>query len=139
MAMGFVEQLKGDGRRLGAVSLCKLAPHGRQPGSAHGHVIRAGPEVVLVQDHSEARVRRVCYNPVEPFQPLRVDPILRVHMIEHEQIDPDEIEATVADVGKILCLEPTFFRLLPERVVTEDVDAPAKLNLFNCARVILQW
>ena len=108
MAVGFVEQLKGDSRRLAAVSLCELAPHGRQPGSAHGHVIRAGPEVVLVEMDIEARVRRACDNPIEPFQPLRVDPILRVHMLEHEQIDPDEIEATVADVGKVLCLEPTF-------------------------------
>jgi hypothetical protein len=45
---------------------------------------------------------------------------------ERLQVDADEIEAAAADFAEMALLEARFGRILPDRVVAEDVDAPVE-------------
>lgn len=78
---------------------------------------------MLVDDDSETGSLRVLDDIIELRQPLRLKPVLRIHELECLEVEADEIEAGVPDLGEVPPLEAAPARVRPVRVVTEDVDA----------------
>ena len=57
------------------------------------------------------------------FEPGGIEPVLRIHVPEGLEVDPDEIEAALADLGEVPRLEAALRRVVPDRIVAEHVDA----------------
>ena len=60
---------------------------------------------MLVDDDSEAGPLGMAHDVVELGEPRGIKPIVGVHVPERLQIQPDEVEAGVADLGEVPPLE----------------------------------
>ena len=84
--------------------------------------------IVLVEDDVEFLRRRFLHQPVEDGVPARGQLELVVHLAEAVEIDPHGVEATVLDDLEVPRLEAAPGRVLPQRVVTDDVHAALHLR-----------
>ncbi|MCW0450774.1 hypothetical protein NB706_003608 [Xanthomonas sacchari] len=122
LAVGLVEDLEQHRRRRVAVARGDLVPERQQPGPAQRGIGGAGVEVVFVQDHVQARGGGLVDHRIQRLQPGRVEPVVRVHVRERLQVDPHRAEAAVADRAVQRRAETRLRRVVPQRVVAEDVD-----------------
>src|SRR5256885_16271404 len=103
--MRLVQQLEGDiARRVGEPGR-DLRPKGRQPDPTGGSVLRAGVEVMPVNDDAEPGLLGVGDDLVELGEPGRIEPVLRVHVAKRLEVQPDKIEAAAADLSEVAPLK----------------------------------
>ena len=77
---------------------------------------------MLVEDNPEPCLLRFANDVVELGQPDGIEPVLRIHVAERVKGHADEIEAGFADLGEVAPLEAPLARIIPIRVVAENVD-----------------
>ena len=126
LAMRLVEQLERYRCGRGSVALADLSPERLEPGFAGVGIVGAFVEVVLVDDDRQPGIARLSDHPVERRQPARVEPVLRVHMVERLKDQADEVEAPLADGREMARLKSGMRRVRPQRVVPQHVDAAVK-------------
>ena len=129
LVMRLVEQLEGNVARRLREPRRDLLPESGQSCPAKVEILRAGVEVMLVDDHAETRPLGVADYVIELGEPSGVEPVLRVHVPERLQVEAHEIEAAAADLGEVPPLEAALALVGPIGVVAEDVDAPMEGGL----------
>src|SRR5947209_20248182 len=81
---------------------------------------------MLVENDTETCLTSLTEDVVELREPLRLEPVLRVHMAKRLQIDANEIEPGLPDLGEVAPFEAALATFGPVRVVTENVHAAPK-------------
>ena len=121
--MRLVEQFERDRRRRRAIARGELRPYGAELDPAACYIDRAFVEIMLVEDHPEARAVGLANDPVEPLEPGWIDPVGPIQMREDLQIDTDEVEAAAPNFGKVAGFEMSLCRVLPDRIIAKHVHA----------------
>ena len=81
---------------------------------------------MLIEDDAEAGRLGLADDIVELGEPRRIEPVLRIHVLERLEIDADEVEARLADFGEVPPLEAALAGVGPIGIVAEHVDAAPK-------------
>src|SRR5690348_874848 len=77
---------------------------------------------MLVQDDAETCRLRFADDVVQLREPLGLKAVLCIHMLERLQVDPNEVEAGLVDLGKVAPFEAAFPAIVPIGVIAEHVD-----------------
>ncbi len=122
-AMRLVQDLEQHRRRRFAEMRRDLAPEGLQLKPAAGHILGTFLEIVLIENHRQPGLQPCVHQRIKRPQPFRRELVLRVHVREGLQIHPHVVETAVLDGLQVAQLKARLGRVLPERVVADDVDA----------------
>ena len=123
-----VQDLKEHAIRRGLIMCRQLPPRGQELVAPAFGILRHRVEFVQVQNHGQAVCQRVGHRPIHRGEPaLGQDPVLfTARVTESMQIDAHGIEPRFTEQLEMPSLKPRIFARPPDRVVAEDIDAPAK-------------
>ena len=127
LAVRLVEDLE---EHLGGpvlVPLGELRPDGQESGLQPGGVARHGLELVEIEDDQELICQRLIHGPVQGLEPVVAELASGPAVVaERMEVDPDMVEAGLADRPEMLGLEPAPIGMPPEVVISQNVDAAAE-------------
>src|SRR3954468_1355663 len=78
---------------------------------------------MLIDNHAETGCPGMADHVVELGEPLPLQPVLGVHMLERLQVETNVIEAGLADLGKVPPFESALASIRPIGIVAQHVDA----------------
>ena len=81
---------------------------------------------MLIEDYTQASFLCLANDVVEFPKPLRLKPVLRVHMLECLQINADEIEPALVNFGEVPPLESPRSSSGPIWIIAKHVDPAAE-------------
>src|SRR5260221_3220677 len=77
---------------------------------------------MLVDDHAKTHGPSMAHHVVELAEPLRLQPVLGVHVLESLQVETNVIEAGLPDLGKVPPFEPALAGVCPIGIVSKHID-----------------
>jgi hypothetical protein len=83
---------------------------------------------VLVENGNETGTDGFFDHVVETHEHRAVDPVLAVHVLEGEEVDPHMAKAGLTDEPQMLHAEWRIDAALPQAVIAEDIDTATELG-----------